>query len=67
MTHPIVKELKKIRREQRCSQDALGALSGINSRSHINKLESGRTSPTLMTLAKWADVLGYEIALKAKQ
>jgi|GEM_PF-4493160 len=63
----IVAELRKIREEQKCSQDALSLLSGINSRSYMNSLENGWRNPTLTTLTKWADALGYELALRPKQ
>ena len=62
----IINELRKIREEQKCSQDALSALTGINSRSYMNSLENGWRNPSLATLTKWADALGYEVALRPK-
>jgi transcriptional regulator with XRE-family HTH domain len=62
----IISELRKIREEQKCSQDALSALTGINSRSYMNSLENGWRNPSLMTLTKWADALGYELTLRPK-
>lgn len=36
-------------------------------RKHYQRIEVGRTSPTLATVAKIADALGVELTLKAKE
>jgi transcriptional regulator with XRE-family HTH domain len=63
----IIAQLRKIRIEQRCSQDALSALVGVNNRVQVSAWENGRVHPQYSTLHKWADALGYEVVLRKKQ
>lgn len=62
-----VDQLRKIRQEQKISQEALSVCLGMNSQSGLSALESGRRSPTLGTLTTWADALGQEIVVRPKQ
>jgi transcriptional regulator with XRE-family HTH domain len=65
VTHPIVAELRKIRRAKEISQDAVGAALGKCS-SQVSFYESGTNSPKLAMICSWADFLGYEIKLVRK-
>lgn len=62
----IIQQLRQIRIEQKCSQDAVSALIGVNSRGQVSAWESGRVGPQYETLNKWADALGYELTLRPK-
>ncbi len=65
--HPIITELKAIRRSQGVSQDAIGAAMGNDEHSKtINRLETGRHNPMLATITGWADALDYELVLRPK-
>jgi transcriptional regulator with XRE-family HTH domain len=67
--HEIVVELRKIREQSRISQDAVGAALG-KTQAHISNYERGHPryqSPRICTLDEWADTLGYEIVLRAKE
>ncbi len=66
MIDPLIGQLRKIREDQRCSQDALSLIFGDNARSYMSHLEAGRRSPRLDTLTRWADALGYELVLVKK-
>ncbi len=63
----IVLALRKIRQENRMSQDAVAASIG-KSLHTILAYEKGYPdySPHVNTLASWAEVLGYEIVLQPK-
>ena len=63
--HPIVKELRRIRIDNKLSQCALASDLDIG-QNVLSFREMGRVSPQLNTLSEWADALGYEIALKPK-
>lgn len=49
--------LRNKRREKGLSQEALAERLGMNSHSHICRLESGQMSPTLEMVFKLADAL----------
>ncbi len=59
--------LRKIRREQKISQETLSLCLGMNSQSGLSALECGIRSPTLATLTTWADALGHELVLRPKE
>lgn len=61
----IIKQLRKIRRDQELSQDAVAAAAGLFA-NHISQMEVGNRTPTLTTLNKWVEALGCELVLKAK-
>jgi transcriptional regulator with XRE-family HTH domain len=57
----IGEAIKKIRKEQKVSQEKL-ALDAELSRRYIYLLESGKSSPTFDTLEKIADVLNVKVS-----
>jgi transcriptional regulator with XRE-family HTH domain len=63
--HPIVKELRRIRIDNKRSQMSLAGDLDIG-QNVLSFREMGRVSPTLNTLSDWANALGYEIALMPK-
>ena len=65
MTHPIITELRRIRKESRMSQDAVAAALGKDS-TQITNYERGHQSPRISLIADWADTLGYELVLQPK-
>lgn len=56
----IGKRIAEIRKEKGISQAKLSELTGIGS-GHIARIELGKYSTGIDTLAKIAEVLGYEI------
>jgi transcriptional regulator with XRE-family HTH domain len=67
MSNDIVKQLRKIRRDKEVSQDSIAAIMGKGTYGYLSQCETGRRNPTLSTLCKWVDALGYEIVLREKQ
>jgi transcriptional regulator with XRE-family HTH domain len=63
--HPIVKELRRIRLDNKMSQCALASDLDIG-QNVLSFREMGRVSPQLNTLSEWAEALGYELTLKPK-
>jgi transcriptional regulator with XRE-family HTH domain len=63
--HPIVKELRRIRLDNKMSQCALAGDLDIG-QNVLSFREMGRVSPQLNTLSEWAEALGYELTLKPK-
>jgi transcriptional regulator with XRE-family HTH domain len=63
----IVKQLRKIRQEQKLSQDAISILGGICSKGYVAKIESGYRDPQLRTVQRYADALGYKLVLEPKE
>jgi transcriptional regulator with XRE-family HTH domain len=63
-------KLGKIIRKRRVMlalrQEDLSELSGINSRT-IHQIETGDANPSIKTLIRIADVLGFEISLEIKK
>jgi transcriptional regulator with XRE-family HTH domain len=57
--------LGKSRQKKRISQSILA--DRINTQqSHISDMESGKSNPSLATLVRWAEALGYEVELRLK-
>lgn len=56
----IGKRIAELRKEKGISQAKLSELTGIGS-GHIARIELGKYSTGIDTLAKIAEVLGYEI------
>ena len=52
--------LRNTRREKGLSQEALAERLGMNSHSHICRLESGQMYPSLEMVFKIADALGIK-------
>ena len=61
----LVKTVKARREALRVTQETLAELSGVGLRT-LKQFESGKGNPTLLTLAKLADVLGLELNLQPK-
>lgn len=60
--HPVVAELRRIRRSRDILQRELAELTGY-SRVTISQWEKGRKAPNLRQLQDWAQALGYTIEL----
>lgn len=61
----IIATIKNRREGLNVTQETLSELSGVSLRT-IKQFESGKGNPTLETLQKIADVLGFEVCLKLK-
>lgn len=61
----ITEQLRQQRIAKRLSQTALADRADLM-RKHYQRIEVGRTSPTVNTLVRLADALGCEITLKPK-
>lgn len=57
--------IKKRRENLQVTQETLAELSGVGLRT-LKQFESGKGNPTLFTIQKLADVLGFELCLKLK-
>ena len=63
----IISQLRKTRLEMGISQDSVAAMLGNNAHGYISNVENGRKTPTLPTVARWADALGYRLVLEPKE
>ncbi|WP_114750216.1 helix-turn-helix domain-containing protein [Pleomorphovibrio marinus] len=61
----LIKMIKERRKSLRVTQESLAQLSGVGLRT-LKQFESGKGNPTLFTLQKIADVLGFELSLRLK-
>lgn len=61
----LIEHLKARREVLHVTQEVLAELSGVGLRT-LKLLESGKGNPTLLTIAKLADVLGLELKLQVK-
>lgn len=61
----VLKTLKQARIESNLSQQKLSDLTGVP-QPEISRFESGDANPTLATLAKLTDALGYNLTLTHK-
>ena len=61
----ILKQLKKLRKEQGFSQEYLAWMSGT-SRSTISRLENGQENVAFFALCDIAKALGYRVIVKFK-
>lgn len=61
----LIEIIKKRRETLRVTQETLAELSGVSLRT-LKQFESGKGNPTLTTLQKISDVLGFEVCLKLK-
>ena len=57
--------LRGARREKRIKQYELAERLGLTI-THLSLLENDKTTPTMKTLKKWCDSLGYKIQLIEK-
>lgn len=65
MTHPIIEQLREVRRNRNLSQDQLSAAIGT-AQNNLCRCEKGHHFPRLDTISAWAEALGFEIVLKAR-
>lgn len=61
----LIQTIKARRQTMQVTQEALADLSGVGLRT-LKQFESGKGNPTLLTLQKLADVLGFEVSLRLK-
>lgn len=62
----LIKTIKERREVLQVTQETLAELSGVGLRT-LKQFESGKGNPTLQTLQKLSDVLGFEVSLKLKK
>jgi predicted transcriptional regulator len=66
--HPILADLRRIRKESGLSQETMAAAIRMSSgQTFISRLENGRHDPLLVTVSNWADALGYELVLRRRE
>ena len=65
MTLSIINQIKERRKVLTISQETLAEISGVGLRT-LKQFESGKGNPTLETLQKLCDALGFEIKLEVK-
>lgn len=63
--HPIIKELHSARLKKKLSLARLTVISGYG-HDCLGSWERGDTSPSLLRLVDWAELLGFELTLKRK-
>jgi DNA-binding transcriptional regulator YiaG len=63
----VISELRQIRVAMGISQDAVAALVAQNGHGWISQCESGKKTPTIAAVARWADALGYKLTLEPKE
>ena len=61
----LIEMIKSRRKALRITQRELADLSEVGLRT-LKQFESGKGNPTLMTVQKWADILGLELCLQLK-
>ena len=61
----LILTIKERRETMNVTQEYLAELSGVGLRT-LKQFESGKGNPTLLTISKLADVLGFELCLKIK-
>ncbi|MEN9443239.1 MAG: hypothetical protein RIS47_129 [Bacteroidota bacterium] len=61
----LIIQIKARRKSLQVTQESLAQLSGVGLRT-LKQFESGKGNPTLQTLQKIADVLGFEVSLTIK-
>jgi transcriptional regulator with XRE-family HTH domain len=67
MTLPIIQELRRERRQQGLSQEALANLIGRTTQYKIYYWETGKHDPGISGFIAWAGALGYEVKLVRRQ
>ena len=65
MANSIGQQIRERRKDLKINQAKLAQLSGIGLNS-LSRLESGKSNPTLESLQKIADVLGFELKFVIK-
>lgn len=65
MANSIGRQIRERRKDLKINQAKLAQLSGIGLNS-LSRLESGKGNPTLRSLQKIAEVLGFELKFVIK-
>jgi transcriptional regulator with XRE-family HTH domain len=65
-THPIVAELREIRRSRGLSQEAVARKAGTT-KAMISLWETGQSTPGLASADAYAQALGYTLALTPRE
>ncbi len=65
MANSIGRQIRERRKDLKINQTKLAQLSGIGLNS-LSRLESGKGNPTLESLQKIAEVLGFELKFVIK-
>ncbi|MGV0958068.1 helix-turn-helix transcriptional regulator [Empedobacter falsenii] len=65
MTLLLIEQIRERRKILDISQETLAEISGVGLRT-LKQFESGKGNPTLETLQKLCDALGFEIKLEVK-
>lgn len=60
---PIIAQLRAARLAREISQTEIAELLGLEKHAQFSVLERGHRNPRLDSLRKWADVLGFDLAL----
>jgi transcriptional regulator with XRE-family HTH domain len=63
---PLIAQLRTIRRAKDLTQDEVGSLMG-RCNTYVSAVETGRIEPGVKMLRRFADALGCDITLTAKQ
>ena len=66
MDKPIGEQIKAARVERGMSQAVLAEELGMHE-SQVSRLENGKTNPTIRTLRRVAEVLGYKLIVELKE
>lgn len=66
MANSIGQQIRERRKDLKINQAKLAQLSGIGLNS-LSRLESGKGNPTLESLQKIAEVLGFELKFVVKE
>jgi len=64
---PIINALRLVRKALKLSQQGLAQRLGRKTYQTVWQWESGSTDPTLRNVREWADALGYDLTLIARQ
>jgi predicted transcriptional regulator len=65
MTHPVIQQLRRARREQKISGQALADAVGV-SQSMVSLIENGGGDTMFRNVVAMADHLGFEVALQPR-
>jgi transcriptional regulator with XRE-family HTH domain len=63
--HPVVRRLTEIRIGWNLTTEYMAEKIGCSATT-VNHMESGRRDPGFKVLMRWAESLGYDVALKPK-
>lgn len=64
--HPIIAELRRIRREEELTQRDVEEMTGYR-RESISRWEKGHRAPTITQLSDWSEALGCEVVVRRRR